>query len=719
MTEHPFPPASVPEPTVAGPTGSVTTAPASPSAERLAYFDNLKYVLIVLVVVGHFLDPFSKVFAGYSQAFVFIYLFHMPLFVFATGLFAGRLLQADGSFRIARVPQFLVLYLGLYTGLFVLERLAGKAVTYTPWTTSNASWYLLAAAAWYLLIPLFGRLRPVVLLPGLVAAAIGIGFFPAFGDTLVVSRVVCFAPFFFAGLAVGPARTAAWVARSRRWWWAAVLALVGAAVLVAVFPALLQVRGILSARNSYGVLGKHASWGPGVRAIWYVAATVLGASVLLLVPTGRRWFSLVGERSLQVYLWHLLALRGLALVKIVPAIAGAAKAVPGLIVAPIALALVVAHAAALRPPFGLISDWILRQGRSWRLGRSATWASAGLVVALIGASVVPWALRPVKSVQPKPAPTSVAPTPSGGTASAAAPGQPASFEQPLVGAIGFTTAAVDLQPDGTRPGGHLDAGAWFTILEDRGERWLVQHGDAAGLLVAAEQLVNLPDLLPSIVYRPTNATASDYRVAGVPLPGVTGTRLLDVVGPQQRAGRPAAYLPVTPGTAGKLARAQAAARAAGETLVLYDAYRPLAAQQKVATAALALTDAKARDALAGGGWDPADFTPLHVTAAQLGASVDLSLASSAASDRDEAMPTAMHDLGRAAATTVRPVRVGAGEDWRGVPLTPLTDAALRLRGYCTDAGLTPSPGAWWQFTDAAGAAAQPAANRGGFTLQLP
>ena len=55
--------------------------------ERDYFFDNLKAVLIFLVVLGHFLLPIH----GESVLVVvkrLIYVFHMPLFVFVSGYFA-------------------------------------------------------------------------------------------------------------------------------------------------------------------------------------------------------------------------------------------------------------------------------------------------------------------------------------------------------------------------------------------------------------------------------------------------------------------------------------------------------------------------------------------------------------------------------------------------------------------------------------------------------
>ena len=55
--------------------------------ERIALWDNLKFILIILVVIGHLADEFTAKSDVYKSVFLFIYTFHMPLFIFISGLF--------------------------------------------------------------------------------------------------------------------------------------------------------------------------------------------------------------------------------------------------------------------------------------------------------------------------------------------------------------------------------------------------------------------------------------------------------------------------------------------------------------------------------------------------------------------------------------------------------------------------------------------------------
>jgi len=53
---------------------------------RIALWDNLKFFLVTCVVIGHFADQFTDVSKIYDSIFLFIYSFHIPLFIFIAGL---------------------------------------------------------------------------------------------------------------------------------------------------------------------------------------------------------------------------------------------------------------------------------------------------------------------------------------------------------------------------------------------------------------------------------------------------------------------------------------------------------------------------------------------------------------------------------------------------------------------------------------------------------
>ena len=58
-------------------------------AKRLPYWDTMKGILIILVVLGHFLWDFTTPeHPGIQFFIVILYFFHMPAFVFISGYFS-------------------------------------------------------------------------------------------------------------------------------------------------------------------------------------------------------------------------------------------------------------------------------------------------------------------------------------------------------------------------------------------------------------------------------------------------------------------------------------------------------------------------------------------------------------------------------------------------------------------------------------------------------
>ena len=64
------------------------TNPIRAGKERIWYWDTVKFIMILLVVIGHFAE---RIMSFDDPAFLsvklFIYSFHMPIFIFIFGLF--------------------------------------------------------------------------------------------------------------------------------------------------------------------------------------------------------------------------------------------------------------------------------------------------------------------------------------------------------------------------------------------------------------------------------------------------------------------------------------------------------------------------------------------------------------------------------------------------------------------------------------------------------
>ena len=91
--------------------------------ERDYFFDNLKAVLIFLVVLGHFLLPIR----GDNPLVVvkrLIYVFHMPLFVFISGYFAKKIYK-NGQYNFKKILYLLKAYVVFVVAIQTVYAIAG------------------------------------------------------------------------------------------------------------------------------------------------------------------------------------------------------------------------------------------------------------------------------------------------------------------------------------------------------------------------------------------------------------------------------------------------------------------------------------------------------------------------------------------------------------------------------------------------------------------
>ncbi|MER6694882.1 acyltransferase family protein, partial [Streptomyces minutiscleroticus] len=194
-----------PRPGTGAPAG---TAPARvpgtrPAGQRDAFFDNAKYLAIVLVAVGHVWEPLTDQSRTAEALYMVVYTFHMPAFIVISGYFSRGF---DGSpKRIRRlVTGVAVPYIVFETAYSLFKRWADDDPAHPvslldPW---YLTWFLVALFVWRLTTPLWRIVRWP--LPIALAVAVLASVSPDIGDDLDLQRVLQFLPFFVLGLCLGP-----------------------------------------------------------------------------------------------------------------------------------------------------------------------------------------------------------------------------------------------------------------------------------------------------------------------------------------------------------------------------------------------------------------------------------------------------------------------------------------------------------------------------------
>ncbi|RJL30563.1 acyltransferase [Bailinhaonella thermotolerans] len=266
-------------------------------AGREPYLDNVKFVAITLVVFGHAVWSLSGDRPG-RAAYVFVYAFHMPLFVLLSGYLSRNFWRRGTQRGLRLFETLLVPYLVFEVAYAVFRKLLGQPFTLSVTEPAWLNWYLLALLLWRLSTPVFQRLRAPVTASVLICLAAGAVSLPA---EFSVDRFFGLLPFFVAGLFVRPRHLAFLHRRAVR---AAAACVLAAAAAAAVLLAPLVKRRWVYFRYEYDTLGLDVLTGTGMRLATLVIGAVLALAVLALIPRRRTWFSSLGSRTLYVYLLH-------------------------------------------------------------------------------------------------------------------------------------------------------------------------------------------------------------------------------------------------------------------------------------------------------------------------------------------------------------------------------------------------------------------------------
>ncbi len=154
--------------------------------KRIYYWDNLKGILIYLVVFAHCLYDLTAL-EGIRIVVDSVYFFHMPAFIFISGYF-GKSEHSRSAESILRLVTAYIIFNGLIGVVFY---------DYSILTPKYSYWYLLALIVWRIFTPWLSKFKYILYF--LVGIALLIGFIPEINNTFALCRIVGFYPFYMAG----------------------------------------------------------------------------------------------------------------------------------------------------------------------------------------------------------------------------------------------------------------------------------------------------------------------------------------------------------------------------------------------------------------------------------------------------------------------------------------------------------------------------------------
>ncbi|MEV0320379.1 acyltransferase family protein [Streptomyces sp. NPDC050658] len=304
-----YPTAATPSPAAAGHTprtGTQGSTAQQPAKQRDAFFDNAKYLAIVLVAMAHAWEPLTDHSRTAEALYMTVYTFHMPAFILISGYFSRSFdMRADRLKRL--VTGVAVPYVIFEVAYTFFKRYADDDPTQPislldPW---YLTWFLVALFVWRLTTPLWKIVRWPV--PLAIAIAVLATISPDIGDDLDLQRVLQFMPFFVLGLFMKPEYFQLVRRREVRILSVPIFA---SALLMAYWAAPRMTSAWFYRRDSAQELG--APWWAGVvmTLALFGCSAVLTACFFAWVPRRKMWFTVLGAGTLYGYLLHGFLAKG-------------------------------------------------------------------------------------------------------------------------------------------------------------------------------------------------------------------------------------------------------------------------------------------------------------------------------------------------------------------------------------------------------------------------
>ncbi|MCR5216044.1 MAG: D-ala-D-ala dipeptidase [Lachnospiraceae bacterium] len=291
------------------------------------------------------------------------------------------------------------------------------------------------------------------------------------------------------------------------------------------------------------------------------------------------------------------------------------------------------------------------------------------------------------------------------------------FELPINGACGYALGEMEVYDRNMGVIGTLKAGQAFVIQGETLDLLIIDYGGETGYVLKSLSMINLPDVIPSIIYDNANSYASILKSGEFDIPGLTGEKLYETYYENARLGYKEYVMPCLYYTAEKIAKVQKNCLAQGDCLYLVEAFRPYPTECTIRTtfSTLLETNPMAAMGVSNGTWGISWFVSMYLSNHQRGCAVDVSLVKvtdlgsqtiagvevpKVNAYEEYEMQCPLHDMSLAAVLFTAPVASQDPKAWKSaIYADNVTEATKKLHSYFADEGMSPLASEWWHFND--------------------
>lgn len=257
-------------------------------------FDNIKIILIFLVVFGHLINVVytEKPFV-IKIIWIIIYTFHMPLFVLISGYFSKGY---SDSLKVDKIITGLIIPYFVFNTIFCI--LDKKFII--PILPESAMWYLYALIIWRVLLPYLIRIKYV--LPLSIFIALLTIFIPTGMDSGSL-KVIKYLPLFLTGYYITPEiftkinNISKFKATIYFIFALTCLCLVFYVAKIDISDNILYVKSLDSNLNINVILGRIITLLFGLSICFYM---------MIIIPNKKYFITSVAKYTLMIYLFHYI-----------------------------------------------------------------------------------------------------------------------------------------------------------------------------------------------------------------------------------------------------------------------------------------------------------------------------------------------------------------------------------------------------------------------------
>lgn len=265
-------------------------------SKRNYLMDNIKAILIFLVVAGHVYGEYRYSSNKLTVIYFYIFIFHMPVFIFVSGYFSKNVEKCSTSaFKKLFLP-----YLIFNSIWYMMYNTVYHKQVFYIFKPYGLMWFLLSLFFWRISLKYIIRIKHILFISIILAFAVGL---TKAGEYLSLSRTFVFWPFFLAGYFTKKEHIE--LIRRRVPKYLAVLFIAVVFILISYLIKIQFKLEVVFMSTSYRSLGLNTYIGIMIRGLCFIAGILMSLAIIRLTPEKKMFFSYIGGRTMTIYLGHV------------------------------------------------------------------------------------------------------------------------------------------------------------------------------------------------------------------------------------------------------------------------------------------------------------------------------------------------------------------------------------------------------------------------------